>query len=126
MIKPTADRVGRVNPVPAEQQHMDQAWRKPLTYFRIYLSIIPRCHCTTSAPVFLAFLPYLSHVVRPSSLHEYLDIVSSVPYLCYLIRQMPAALCCPDNSAYTLDQNGAQMCAHVVAAVILSSTSCFI
>jgi hypothetical protein len=30
--------------VPA--QHIHQAWRKPLTYFRIYLSIIPCCHST--------------------------------------------------------------------------------
>ena len=43
MIMPTVQRLGRVNPMPA-------AWRKPLTYFHIYLSIIPRCYCIVLTP----------------------------------------------------------------------------
>jgi hypothetical protein len=99
------------------QRCQQSTWSKhgenlsPIFVF-IYQLFRVAINCTTLAPVLPLHFSPISVMLqrRRSFFHEYLDVhqpaksdytlVSSVPYLCYLIRQMPATHCCPDNFAY--------------------------
>lgn len=123
MIKPAVHRgASRAHgPSMAKTSHL-------FSYLFINYSALPLIVLRWPLYYYLCISPLsqsCSFKLQASSFHEYLDVhqpaksdhtlVSSVPYLCYLIRQMPATHCCLDNFAYR--------CVHtlVLSRVVCSS-----